>query len=468
MIQLKSAPKLRNGNLTRSVAPIDTYRHILPLMSAAGLSHVVELTTLDILGIPIFVGFGSYEVNAQLKKFSKQVPETVRTKLAVALANADRFPVDNSINEREPIFVAGKGLTSLEAKVSAMMEAIERYSARYPSSRPVVRSYRDMCKRDDMDVLDPRSLVLISPSAFDLDQELEWVAGTELVRGEEVWVPADAATCSYKPHQAPRICSDTPTGLGAGNTLEEAVNHGLAEAIEHDGWTLAVVRNSLASFKNGLLDILIGQTIEKKPISKVWDETKDATFIPLDLASIENNPSLAELIGQIRKAGISFNVYIVTSDIEIPTFSVSIAGFAEGQDGGGLGTHPDARIALARAVTEAAQQRIVMYARSFLPQAQLISSWQSLPWEKTVSDDYTFGFDTVESFSHIDILDDIRHMMGKLANQGLEQVIVVDLTKPEFNIPVVKVIVPGLADYWTSNTTPDWNALGPRVRRYIQ
>ena len=469
MIELKSTPKLGNGNMSRSVAPLDTYQRILPLMPAAGLSHVVDVTSLDILGIPIFVGFGSDKVDKQLSNFVDWAPRPFREKVEYALANADRFPSQAPSKGSKPVFVAGKGPTNLEAKVSAMMEAIERFSARYPSCQPVVGSYSTMLKRGDIDVLDPRALILISPDAFDADQELEWVLGTELGTGKEVWVPADAATLSYQPSLASRVCSDTPTGLGAGNTMEEAVSHGLAEAIEHDSWTLAVVRNSFSSAKNGLLDILFGKAIEDQPASKVLEEAKEASFIRLDLTSIEHIQPLAELISQIRKAGIQLNVYVVTSDIEIPTFSVSVAGFAEGQDGGGLGAHPDARVAFSRAVTEAAQQRIIMHARSFFPQAQLIARWQPIFGEQAnaAPGEAACRFSDVTSFSASDILDDIHYMLDTLASQGLNQVIVVDLTKPEFNIPVVKVIVPGLADYWTSSTVPDWRALGSRVRRYI-
>ena len=35
-------------------------------------------------------------------------------------------------------------------------------------------------------------------------------------------------------------------------------------------------------------------------------------------------------------------------------------------------------------------------------------------------------------------------MVGRLGRAGMEQVLVVDLTRPEFGIPVVRVVVPGL------------------------
>jgi len=468
MIELKDAPKIGNGNLSRTIAPMDTYHRIHPLMPNAGLSYVLEITALDTLGIPIYVGFGSIEVDKRLRYFTERAPKDIRKKLEQVMASAETFLSDDFPDGRESIFAAGKGPTSLEAKVSAMMEAIERFSARRPSSSPVVASYNEMLRKGDKDVLDPRSLVLQSPAAFDENQKLEWVTGTELKCKKEIWVPADAATFSYQPRQAPRICSDTPTGLGAGNTIEEAISHGLAEAIEHDSWTLAVVRSSVSSAQKGILDILFGETDSNQPVPPILEKTDGAAFVRLDMDSLEGFQPLAKVVGRIRRAGIRVNVYWVTTDLGIPTFSVAMAGLVKGKDGGGLGTHPDARIALTRALTEAAQQRLILGASSYLQQVQLLSYWQSIPWEKTADRESTCELKDVESFSYSNILEDIRHMMQKLTNQGLEQVIIVDLTKPEFNIPVVKVIVPGLADYWTSNTAPNWNALGPRVKRYVQ
>ncbi|MGH6930416.1 MAG: YcaO-like family protein, partial [Dongiaceae bacterium] len=40
--------------------------------------------------------------------------------------------------------------------------------------------------------------------------------------------------------------------------------------------------------------------------------------------------------------------------------------------------------------------------------------------------------------------DDLQWELSQLRAAGLAQVIVVDLTVPEFNLPVVKVVIPGL------------------------
>jgi len=53
-------------------------------------------------------------------------------------------------------------------------------------------------------------------------------------------------------------------------------------------------------------------------------------------------------------------------------------------------------------------------------------------------------FSEIESYDSDDFLDDIRFMQGKLAEAGLDRIIVVDLTREEIGVPVVRVIVPGL------------------------
>jgi ribosomal protein S12 methylthiotransferase accessory factor len=62
-------------------------------------------------------------------------------------------------------------------------------------------------------------------------------------------------------------------------------------------------------------------------------------------------------------------------------------------------------------------------------------------------DNGTVDYGTLRSFDSDDFADDIRFAIEALKKQGLERVIVVDLTREEIGIPVVRVIVPGLEVY---------------------
>jgi ribosomal protein S12 methylthiotransferase accessory factor len=55
--------------------------------------------------------------------------------------------------------------------------------------------------------------------------------------------------------------------------------------------------------------------------------------------------------------------------------------------------------------------------------------------------------DRYESGATATFEDDVTVVLDRLIHAGLESVIVVDLTHPELQIPVVRVIVPGLEGY---------------------
>ena len=59
----------------------------------------------------------------------------------------------------------------------------------------------------------------------------------------------------------------------------------------------------------------------------------------------------------------------------------------------------------------------------------------------------TILFSEVDSYLKNDILDDIKLILNRLKKAGLKRAIVVDLTDPELNIPVVRLIVPGLETF---------------------
>ena len=59
----------------------------------------------------------------------------------------------------------------------------------------------------------------------------------------------------------------------------------------------------------------------------------------------------------------------------------------------------------------------------------------------------TVQFSEIKSYIYDDILDDIKFILSRLTSNGLNQVIIVDLTNPKIMIPVVRTIVPGLETF---------------------
>jgi ribosomal protein S12 methylthiotransferase accessory factor len=122
-------------------------------------------------------------------------------------------------------------------------------------------------------------------------------------------------------------------------------------------------------------------------------------------------------------------------------------------------------VAVLRALTEMAQSRLTQI-HGAREDTTLADFRKQIGYERTkrinkrwfeVGDKRNFS--EIESFDSDDFLLDINYMLGKLEAAGLERVIVVDLTREEIGIPVVRVIVPGL-----ENAAVDPERVGQRCR----
>jgi ribosomal protein S12 methylthiotransferase accessory factor len=143
----------------------------------------------------------------------------------------------------------------------------------------------------------------------------------------------------------------------------------------------------------------------------------------------------------------------ITSGIGIPTFNASSVEWVSHDYGylaEGHGTHPDARIALLRAITEVSQTRAanIQGARDDLRKIRYGESntddqraWQFMPSKNRVE------FSKIATSFNEDILDDIKLLLSRLKAAKLSRVIIVDLTNPEIGIPVVRAVVPGLETF---------------------
>ena len=155
-------------------------------------------------------------------------------------------------------------------------------------------------------------------------------------------------------------------------------------------------------------------------------------------------------------AQVEVTIRDITSDIGIPTMA-AVADDVLLRDPilltMGMGTHTSARIAVMRALTEVAQSRLTQIhgAREDTTIAQLRKKMgydrakrMNAYWFK---DNGTVDYPTIRSCDSDDFLTDIRIMTDALGRKGLDRVIVIDLTREEIDIPVVRVVVPGLESY---------------------
>ena len=312
----------------------------------------------------------------------------------------------------------GKGLSHTQAQVSLIMEAIERYSSEYREEyfgSLVHGSFSGLRCKENM--LDPAELILGQFSEYRTDTDYFWVRGYDLVGECGVLVPACEVYHPFALDRSNLVHTHT-NGLASGNTVEEAIFHALCELIERDAWSIAKFRN----------------------------EPDDAVLIE----DTPDNSCLLDLVDRFEAAGIQVVAKSITSDIGVPV----IAAFSSDETRpdmmvmDGFGSHLDPCVAMARALLELAVTRSVFLKKY---------GWQGLRESRflleTEEDDNRFfcereiGLGEIQSQFTQDISLDIRLILNRLQGRGFHKVIVVDLTRPDTGVPVVKVIVPGLENY---------------------
>jgi thioglycine synthase len=379
-MKLASCKKAYSRDTQRAVPPEATEKRIKALLPAAGITCVADITSLDRIGIPVF----------------SSIRPTAR-RGAVSVYN-------------------GKGATPAEARVSAMMEGIERFSAELTREDLLVERYSALSGYKS--VLDPASLIL--PKGVDCDAPVAWTEGEDLISGDEILVPASAV---YHPLPVlyPQLFRTTTNGLASGNTMEEAVFHALMELIERDAWSLAEASRDTGPALSGITDELA-----------------------------------LSLLKKFGDAGVEVALKDITSDIGIPTV-VAVADDVLLKDPSlltiGMGSHTSARIAVLRALTEVAQSRLTQI-HGAREDTTVADVRKKMGYERTkrmnrywFESRETRPFFALTSFDSDDFLDDITLAIERLRGAGLDRVVAVDLTRESVGVPVVRVIVPGLEVY---------------------
>ena len=418
-MQLQSRKKWTVNGTSRIKPAHETLNNVMPISKKIGVTRLADITDMDVLRIP---------------NYSAVVPGT-----------------------EDYIWVySGKGPTKRHAMASALMESIERYSS-LPSGwlgKFVRSSYSELSKTHK--VLHPDKIVEPMRFVYHTNMMMDWLPGHDLVSGEEIMVPASIALFRYTP-PPPAINPFSyfhTNGLASGNVMEEAVCHALCEVIERDAMSLADLRASAIPFHilRTIVHSLNAAAFSVSPILSDRFVDDPSIFPDVDIEEINFEP-VKSLVEKFRQAGISLMVKDITSDIGIPTFNASSVEWISHDYGylaEGHGTHPDARIALLRAITEVSQTRAanIQGARDDLRKIKYNDkntddrrAWQFLRSTKKIK------FSEVPTFFNEDILDDINLILYRLKNVGLNQVIIVDLTNQDIGIPVVRAIVPGLETF---------------------
>ncbi|GLY38605.1 hypothetical protein Amsp01_046290 [Amycolatopsis sp. NBRC 101858] len=300
----------------------------------------------------------------------------------------------------------GKGVTSLDAEVSALCEALERHSARFDGDEERVRgSFRSLGDQavhpDTCQLFHERQYADRAREPFDDDAELDWTPVWSLTRGEHRLFPT---ALLYFGAPGPASVAADSNGNAAGGTLEDAVRRGMLEVVERDAVALWWYNRT------------------RQP----------GVDLPADPWTTE----LREVY-----AGLGREVWAldVTSDLGVPVrAAVSRRTGAPEQIMLGFGAHPDPAVALRRALTELNQLMPAVLdgrlgdhppAARWLREASVAEHPHLLPAPSAAV-----------------LPTNVLPVQGKLERAGLE-VFVLDQTRPDIGLPVVKVLVPGMRGF---------------------
>jgi ribosomal protein S12 methylthiotransferase accessory factor len=141
----------------------------------------------------------------------------------------------------------GKGWTSSQARLGALMEFIERHWAENPALEHEIAAAEDFTKRGER-FLPLASIPLPEHVPDPTGKPIAWFRGATLP-GDPVWVPAHEVSA---PFVSPPGAHNPPaawrsTGLAAGSDLDEAILHGLLEVCERDAVAAAQLAQTGAS-----------------------------------------------------------------------------------------------------------------------------------------------------------------------------------------------------------------------------
>jgi ribosomal protein S12 methylthiotransferase accessory factor len=385
--------KLFKRGTHRIISPDDTLARIAPMAPRIGITRLGNVTGLDRIGIPVTVA--------------------VRP------------------NSRSVSVSQGKGFGLSQALASALMEAIELFHAEDPAGRIEDASFLELSANARV----VRPGLLSSGEISWLDRtSMRWIEGYDLLARATCWVPFDVVHTDYTLEtrhniERYRFLSGS-NGLASGNHLVEAVSSAICELVERDAVAVWHARS-----------------------------IRERSSCHVDVASVDDTDCRA-LLELYQAAEIRPRLWDVTSDVGISTFLCDIPAASDDASNElrrfrGSGCHPDRGVALARALTEAAQVRLTYIAgiRDDLPASDYTESKEQklgAALLDAMSQASTLRcFRDVSSHTTDDVALDLRWQLERLLATGIKQVVAVNLTRLDFEIPVVKVVIPGLE--WDHN-----------------
>lgn len=316
----------------------------------------------------------------------------------------------------------GKGSSLVAAKVSAIMESVETYHAEHISQALRFGSFDEL--KDTLRLIQLETVPRCDSSKLPDNQAIFWIKGQNLFDQQSLWLPFEVVSTDYTlPNHLGTgyFCANT-NGLASGNTFKEASCHAITEVIERDAEALWFQQSPQAQAMTGV-----------DPAS-VYDE------------------NCLWLMAQFKQADINIKIWDMTSDVGVPCYTCLVMGADDdwADPEFGAGSHPCKEVALARAISEAAQARATFIAGSrddigvieYSSERRAKRRLQGLKLFKSHLPKQRFDQAVSYDFDHIE--DDLSFCLQSLKSVEITQVVMVDLSQEKFGLSVVKAVIPGL------------------------
>jgi len=315
---------------------------------------------------------------------------------------------------------AGGGWIDAEARACCLGEAIERYSTQFHGDEPrVPGSYRELQRH----ALDPGALMQFSeeqyrkreswnrrhgsfhrvPEPFDGESRIEWTEVRNLAGDRPRYVPTAYCYLGY----GVKYCGADTNGCAAAPAWEEAVLRGFLELVERDAvalWWYNRARRpaaDLGSFSSARIALAVEWICLRNRRLHVLDVTTDLGIPAMVAISAKRNASRA-LIGSAAAL--------------------------------------DAEMAVWRALTALAKHVAFAESGHRSPSTQGQAFLLPARGARLTAADY-------RPLASGSLQKDIQTCLRIARRAGLE-IYTLDMTRPEVNLPVARVIVPGLRHWW--------------------
>ena len=341
---------------------------------------------------------------------------------------------------------AGKGSTREQSEVSALCEAIERYSGVFHGDEIRIRKRLGAFAGEE-EAIHPNDVQLFSdnqlenaksinakghpynivPPRFDPDAEIDWTPVWSLTQERHRYLPTSMLYTVPAEERGPADPIADSNGCAAGNTLEEAILQGFYELAERDAFA-------------------------------IWWYSR--LRVPaVDLSSFDDE-YLAAASDYYARRERDLWMLDVTSDMGIPAF-VALSRRPDAQTEDiiyGAGAHADPRIAALRAICELNQCLTWLPCPGKHDGRPAIDDPLALWWWRTARLADCAWLAPAEGAplrkaSHYPVIEsadtreDVEYCRALVEAKGME-FLVLDQTRPDIGMPVARVIVPGMRHFW--------------------